>query len=268
MNRCRLAAFANSTWSDRDIFIPITIAVSYSNPMYGHSLVLTSLTSNSESATAFQSIISSAWRLKSRSSLSESLKRSVLKTGNAFLQLNFQKLSHFCFVHKDNAKWRGGSSGSLVLLLFTRFLWDCTEIFVYGSSKVYRSWLDVLGHSAHSPAQMFSDAAPGKGLSMTCIVGECYHRQFSMTYKVGECDHRQFSMTYKVGECDHRQFSMTYKVGECDHRQFSLTYKVCDHRQFSMTYKVGECDHRQCDHRQFSMTYKVGEWSQTVQHDL
>ena len=37
--------------------------------------------------------------------LSESLKRSVLKTGNAFLRLDFQKLSHFRFVHKDGAKW-------------------------------------------------------------------------------------------------------------------------------------------------------------------
>ena len=65
--------------------------------------LLISLRSKSESATASQSTISSAWKPKNRSSLSESFKRSVLKTNNAFLQLDFQKLSHFCFIHKDNA---------------------------------------------------------------------------------------------------------------------------------------------------------------------
>ena len=68
-----------------------------------------------------------------------------LKTGNTFLRPDFQKLSHFRFIHKDNAKWRGGSSGNLVLLLFTRFSWGCTEIFVYGSGKVYRLQPDILG---------------------------------------------------------------------------------------------------------------------------
>ena len=40
-------------------------------------------------------------------SLSELLKRSILKTGNAFLRLDFQKLSHFRFVRKDNANGTG-----------------------------------------------------------------------------------------------------------------------------------------------------------------
>ena len=83
--------------------------------------LLTSLTSKSESATASRNTISSAQKPKIRSPLSESLKRSVLKTGCAFLRLDFQKLSHFRFVHKDHAKWLGGSSGSRVLLLLTRF---------------------------------------------------------------------------------------------------------------------------------------------------
>ena len=128
--------------------------------------LLTSLTSKSKSATASQSTISSARKPKNRSSLFESLKRSVLKTGNAFLRLDFQKLSHFCFVHKDNAKWREGGSGSLVLLLFTRFSWDCTEISMYGSSEVYRWRSDVLGHFACGPVRTFSDAAPCKGLTV------------------------------------------------------------------------------------------------------
>ena len=38
----------------------------------------------------------------------------------------------------------GGSSGSLILLLFTRFSRDCTEISLFGSSEVYRSRPDVL----------------------------------------------------------------------------------------------------------------------------
>ena len=41
-------------------------------------------------------------------------------------------------------KWRGGSSGSLILLLFMRSSQDCREISVYGSSKVYWSQPDVL----------------------------------------------------------------------------------------------------------------------------
>ena len=106
--------------------------------------LLTSLRSKSESAIASWSTISSARKPKNHLSLSESLKRSILKTGNMFLWLDFQKLSHFRFIHKDNAKWCGGSSGSLVLLLFTRFSWDCVEISMYGSSEVYRSWPDVL----------------------------------------------------------------------------------------------------------------------------
>ena len=36
---------------------------------------------------------------------------------------------------------------------------------MYGSSKVYRSRLDILGRFAHSPARMFSDAVPCKGLN-------------------------------------------------------------------------------------------------------
>ena len=38
------------------------------------------------------------------------------------------------------------------------------EISVYGSSEVYRSQLDVLGRSARSPTQTFSDAMPCEGL--------------------------------------------------------------------------------------------------------
>ena len=95
------------------------------------------------------------------------VEETLSKTGNAFLRLEFQKRSHFHFVHKDNANGAGGSSGSLVLLLFTRFSWDCTEIFVYGSNEVYWSRPDVLGYSAHGPAWTFSDVAPGKGL-MDC----------------------------------------------------------------------------------------------------
>ena len=93
-----------------------------------------------------------------------SSKRPVSKTGNAFLRLDLKKLSHFHFEHKDNANGTGGSSGSLVLLLFTRFSRDCTEISLFGSSEVYRSRPDVLGRSARGPPRTFSDVAPGKGL--------------------------------------------------------------------------------------------------------
>ena len=102
--------------------------------------LLTSLTSMSEPAAASQSATSSAQKSKNRLS-SESLKRSVLKTGSAFLQLNFQKLSLSLCVQRH-----GGSSRSLILLLFTRFLWDCMEISLYGSNEVYQSQPDVLGH--------------------------------------------------------------------------------------------------------------------------
>ena len=67
---------------------------------FGVWTLLTSLMSKSESATAFQSTISSARKSKNRSSSSESLKRSVLKTGNAFLRLDFQKLSLTFASHK------------------------------------------------------------------------------------------------------------------------------------------------------------------------
>ena len=149
--------------------------------------LLTSLTSNSESATAPGSIISSAQKPENRLSLSESLKRSFLKTGNAFLWLDFQKLPHFCFVHKDNAKWRGGSRGSLVLLLFMGFSWNCTEISVYGNSEVYWSRPDVLGRSAHGPAPTFLDAVPGKGLSkqqkVHWLVSKAYLQWAGMWWK-------------------------------------------------------------------------------------
>ena len=65
---------------------------------------------------------------------------------------------------KWQCKWRGGCSKSLILLLFTRFSWDCTEIFMFGSSEVYQSQMDILGHSARCLARTFSDAAPSKGL--------------------------------------------------------------------------------------------------------
>ena len=71
--------FTNSTRSNHSIFIPITIAVSYSSPMYGHCFSFSK-----------HNIFSA--KAKNRSSLSESLKRSVLKTSNT-LRLDFQKLS-------------------------------------------------------------------------------------------------------------------------------------------------------------------------------
>ena len=73
-------------------------------------------------------------------------------------------LSLLLCIHKDNAKWRSGSSRSLILLLFMRFLWDCMEISVYGSSEVYRTRPDVLGCFACGPVRTFSDAAPCEGL--------------------------------------------------------------------------------------------------------
>ena len=125
--------------------------------------LLTLLMSESESATTSRSTISSARKPKNHSLLSESLKRSVLKTSNVFLWLDFQKLS---LSHRTQrrCKMAWGSSGSLILLLFTRFSWDCTEISVFGSSKVYRSQLDILRRFARSPAQTFSDAVPCEGL--------------------------------------------------------------------------------------------------------
>ena len=89
---------------------PVPIAISSSNHHCCQIIqsdvwtLLTSLTLKSESATASRSTISSARKPKNCSS-SESLKRCVSKTSNAFLLLDFQKLSHFRFVHKDNAKW-------------------------------------------------------------------------------------------------------------------------------------------------------------------
>ena len=102
------------------IFIPITIAVRPWDTLaccwdvkqptnklyccqYSSQTLLASLTSMLESATASRSTKSSARKRKNRSSLSESLKRSILKTINVFLQLDFQKLSHFRFIHKDSA---------------------------------------------------------------------------------------------------------------------------------------------------------------------
>ena len=76
----------------------------------------------------------------------------------------------FRFEHKDNANGAEGSSRSLVLLLFTRFSQDCTEISLFGSSKVYRSRLDILGHSARGPVRTFSDTAPSKGLTVCCQI--------------------------------------------------------------------------------------------------
>ena len=86
--------------------------------------LLTSLVSNSECATASLSIISSAWKPENHLSSSESLKRSVLKTSNAFFGLDFQELSHFRFVHKDNAKWWG----EVTEVLYYYYLWDSREI--------------------------------------------------------------------------------------------------------------------------------------------
>ena len=96
--------------------------------------LLTSLTSTSESATASLSTISSARKPKNRLSLSEPLKRSVLKTGNAFLWLNFQKRSHFRFVHKDNAKWCRGSSRSLITVIIHVIL-----VRLYRNFRVWKS---------------------------------------------------------------------------------------------------------------------------------
>ena len=127
--------------------------------------LLTSLTSKSESAKASQAqyLQYESHRIVHHCLISS--KRPVSKTGNAFLRLDFKKLSHFRFEHKDNANGAGGSSGSLVLLLFTRFSRDCTEISLFGSSEVYPSRPDVLGRSARGPARTFSDVAPSKGLS-------------------------------------------------------------------------------------------------------
>ena len=85
----------------------------------------------------------------------QSWKRSVFKTSNAFLRLDFQELPHFRFVHKDNAN----GTGKVVEVLYCytvimRVLWDCTEISLY-------DWTFASG-----PARTFSHATPSKGLNI------------------------------------------------------------------------------------------------------
>ena len=125
--------------------------------------LLTSLMSKSESATASRSTISLAWKAKNLSLLCESLKRSVLKTGNALLRLEFHKLSHFHFIHKDNAK----GAGEVAKVSYCYYSWDsheivqkfpCMEEAKFTSCD--RMFLDVLPTSLH---ERFWTLCPAKG---------------------------------------------------------------------------------------------------------
>ena len=101
---------------------------------------------------------------KNRSSLFESLKRSVLKTGNTFLRLNFQKLFHFHFIHKDNANGVG-KVAEVSYCYYSRdsheIVWKfpCMEV----AKSTHRDWTfwDVF---ACGPARTFSETAPCEGL--------------------------------------------------------------------------------------------------------
>ena len=146
-----LLSFAPVRWMDTTNFINVEVRVCYSFSKH-----------NIFSTKAIESFIV-VWYCRRDPSR---------KPATRFFDFDFQKLSHFRFEHKDNANGAGGSSGSLVLLLFTRFSRDCTEISLFGSSEVYRSQPDVLGRSAREPARTFLDVAPGKGLRNMVVVAQ------------------------------------------------------------------------------------------------
>ena len=87
--------------------------------------LLTSLTLKSESATASQSTISSVQKPKNRLSLFESLKRSILKTDNAFLRLDFKKNS-LTFV--SNTKTLQNGAGEVAEVSYCYYSWASREI--------------------------------------------------------------------------------------------------------------------------------------------
>ena len=103
----------------------------------------------------------------------------VSKTGNAFLRLDFQKLSYFRFLHKDNAKGAGGRWGGVVVeVLYCCYSWDSREIVRKFSCMEAVKFTDrvqtFLGRSAHGPERMFSDTALSKGLTLDIARKLCY----------------------------------------------------------------------------------------------
>ena len=74
------------------------------------------------------------------------------------------KTLSFSLRTQRQCKSHRGSSRSLVLILFTRFSWDSTQISLHGSSEVTDPDL-TLGRFAHGPARTFLDTVPSEGLS-------------------------------------------------------------------------------------------------------
>ena len=125
--------------------------------------VLTSLTLKSESATASRSTISSARSHRIIRCCLNRRRDPISKTGNAFLRLTFKNSLTYAFYTKTmQMAWEEVAEVS-----YCYYSWDCMEISLFGSSKVYRSRPDVLGR-ARGPLRTFSNVGPGKGLSYTC----------------------------------------------------------------------------------------------------
>ena len=144
-----LLSFTPVRWMDTANFINVEVWVCYSFSKH-----------NIFSTKAIESFIVVWYR---RRDLSR-------KPATRFFNSTFKNSLTFASNTKDNANGVKGSSGSLVLLLFTRFSRDCTEISLFGSNEVYQSQPDVLGRSARGPARTFSDTARGKGLKTKCSI--------------------------------------------------------------------------------------------------
>ena len=114
------AAFTNSTHSDRDIF--------FQSPLLSAAPDLCMDTAdfiNVEVWVCYSFSKHNIFCTKTKESFVVVwIVEEILKTGNAFLQLDFPKLSHFCFVHKDNANGRG----EVVEVLYCYYSRDSREI--------------------------------------------------------------------------------------------------------------------------------------------
>ena len=196
----RSAAFADSTSSDRDIFVRITIALICSSPMNGHYFnfinvevrVCYSFSKHnifSTKAIELFIIVWYRWRDPSRKPATRffdsTLKNSLTFASNTkTVQMAREEVAEvsYCYYSRDSRE------------IVRKF--PCL-----GSSEVYRSRPDILGRSARGPARMFSDVAPGKGLSCeSCSF--LYSRVHHITIDSTVCRYLQYCLM------DHEVLSM------------------------------------------------------------
>ena len=119
-----------------------------------------------------------------------------------FLRLDFQKLSHFRFIHKDNAKW----CREVAEVSYCYYSRDSREIVLKFPCMEVAKFTDQTGRFACGPARTFLDAAPCKGLKRNSSGEPCIILLSSSSSSLLLMSYRWLCFLQTLQDVDHLGF--------------------------------------------------------------